>query len=615
MKKEAFKIIKERLELSESFREQYKEKWEKYRKVYENHHYDGSMSKSDRITVPYITGLIRTIIPSVFTRQPKFWVFARKEEYKQNVDTIEKGIDFWWHKLKLQKVEKRMLLANLVTGYSCLFYAYLYTREKKKKRVENEEGKDTSAALTKSPHRSFRLTKQGDKNETFVSEEVTANRPYFERLDPINDILIDPMTTQLVPYNGRYAIRIIRKTEEEVKAKFPKAKNQEPDSTITKEYIEEGGSSKKMDNKSLSGKNVSESDDSKIFTLYEYWTKDERILFIKDMDEPLEESENPYWNKIPFIFSENYERESSPYPISEVEMADPMTQELDKTRSQIINHRKRFNRKYAYDKNHVDEETMAALEHPEDGTLIPIDGTPTQVVQPLADAPLPAGVYENESSIKNDFQYIMANFDYTRGGRQTATEVREIADTTFSRQKEKMLAVEELSIEIAEVLLKLLQFGWDENDVLPYVDEISGTQKWVNVDPDSYEGEYIFRFQQGSTEPLNEELMMKRALDVFNLFALDQSGDIDQYELKKWVLQTLKVQNIAKILPEKPIQIQAPLSQGLGEVPGQAQGPGALSPTSTQLPNVPQPPSPALSNAAMQENPTNVANLLRGQGL
>lgn len=605
MTEEQFKIIKDRLSLSEGLRENFVERWKRWRRMYENDHYSGvpqleaQPSRHDKVTVPYITGLIRTIIPSVFTRQPKWFVFARKEKYKANVPVIEKTVDYFWNELKLQKLTKKALLHSLVTGYSAVFCAYLFVT-----------GKKGEAKMEKTKHRTFRLSKKGDEQETFVNEEIVKDSPYFENLDPLDDVLIDPMATSLHPYNGRYAIRKIRKTEKELKEKFPDIKDIKPDSSIKKDYVEQDG---KL-NKPIPLISGTETEDTRLYTLYEYWTKDERILFLKEMDKPLKSGKNPYFNEIPIVFSENYEMMSRVYPMGEVELAEPMTRELDKTRSQIINHRKRFNRKYGYDKEKVTEETINALENPEDGTIVPTIGNPNAAISPIQDAALPSGVYENESAIKSDFQFIMANYDYTKGGRQTATEVREIADTSFSRKKEKMQNVEELSTALIEKLVKLLQWGWDKKDLLPFVDEQSGSTEWIEVSPEKMEGDFIFKFQQGSTEPLNEELMMKRALDTYNLFARDESGDIDQYELKKWVLQTLKIQNIEKILPGKPKEDELIPGGALPPEGGEAMSPGGeqLPPVATQLPRRPPVASPAASPGALAGGEPNLENILRG---
>lgn len=607
---EDFKVIKNRLELSEALREKHEDAWKRYRHIYENNHYGGGGiapggQNDHRVTVPFITGLIRTIIPSVFTRSPKWFVTARKAESKINVPTVEKVIDYFWNELKMQKIAKLALLDNLVVGYSAVFCAYVFVTKDK----------------TQKDHTSFKLTKDGD--EVLVDRKVIEDRPHFERLDPITDVLIDPVATTLNPYNGRYVIRVIRKTLGEVKRRYPRAKI-EADSTIKEEYIDKNDFStvKKFNNDPLpqekdDDKKMGKTSDSEIVTLYEYWTSERRVLFTKGAKKPIVDEENPYFNEIPIIFSENYERMSSAYPIGEVEMAQPMTEELDLTRSQIINHRKRFNRKYGIDKEKVDDEGMQAFQNPEDGTIVATEGDPSAAIKPISDAPISQDVYANERSVKADFQFIMANFDYSRGGRQTATEVREISDSTFSRRKEKMQVVEDLSTDMIEKLVKLLQYGWEKKDVIAYVGDDDGTTEWVDISPDKLKGDFIFKFQQGSTEPLNEELMMKRALDTYNLLAGDQTGNVDQLELQKWVLQTLKIQNIDKILPGQPDPGELVPGGALpgpeGElIPGQE---GAVAPVATQLPRRPANPGVAQSNAALAGGEPTLANILRGGGL
>ena len=82
----------------------------------------------------------------------------------------------------------------------------------------------------------------------------------------------------------------------------------------------------------------------------------------------------------------NYEVPDHFYPIGEVEQIESLQLELNQTRNQMMNHRKRFARKWLYETDAFDRDGVQALESDVDNTMIPVmaDGNPANVHRPAA---------------------------------------------------------------------------------------------------------------------------------------------------------------------------------------------------------------------------------------
>ena len=122
----------------------------------------------------------------------------------------------------------------------------------------------------------------------------------------------------------------------------------------------------------------------------------------------------PYARGQPFVMIRNYEVPDHFYPIGDIEQIESLQLELNETRTQMMNHRKRFARKWLYEKDAFDRDGVMALESDMDNTMIPVisDGDPANVI-----APVPAVITPPEF-------YNQSDDDLDRHGPGVAASVR-----------------------------------------------------------------------------------------------------------------------------------------------------------------------------------------------
>ena len=92
----------------------------------------------------------------------------------------------------------------------------------------------------------------------------------------------------------------------------------------------------------------------------------------KDTDEFLvDPMPMPYAYGQPFVMLRNYDVPDHFYPMGDLEAIESLQLELDKTRSQLMNARKRYARKYLYHERSFGPEGREALESDDDGQACP----------------------------------------------------------------------------------------------------------------------------------------------------------------------------------------------------------------------------------------------------
>ena len=113
----------------------------------------------------------------------------------------------------------------------------------------------------------------------------------------------------------------------------------------------------------------------------------------------------------------NYEVPDNFYPMGELESIESLQLELNETRNQMLNHRKRFARKWIYARDVFDEDGVRALESDVDNTMIPImgDGNPANYIAPLPSIGTPPDFYNQSAMIEEDINTVTGVSDYMRG--------------------------------------------------------------------------------------------------------------------------------------------------------------------------------------------------------
>ena len=157
----------------------------------------------------------------------------------------------------------------------------------------------------------------------------------------------------------------------------------------------------------------------------------------------------PYAFGHPFEQLRNYEIPDHFYPMGDLESVAPLIKELSKTRSEMMNHRARYARKYIARKSAINKADLSKIASKRDGEVIFIedDNVPlNDVIQPVNQVSMDPGLYNWSQLITQDIEEISGVSEFMRGGgghiRRTATEASLMQDAANVRTAEKLDRVE-----------------------------------------------------------------------------------------------------------------------------------------------------------------------------
>ena len=281
----------------------------------------------------------------------------------------------------------------------------------------------------------------------------------------------------------------------------------------------------------------------------------------------------PYAFGHPFTMLRNYDIPNYFYPMGELEAIEPLQYELNETRTQMMNHRKRYSRKYLFKESAFDDFGRQALASDEDNAMVPVKGDENlqNIVAPMPALINPPDFYNQSELIINDIDRVSGISDYQRGVlpevRRTATEASILQGAADSRAAEKLTIIERCIASVANRLIKLAQQFMTEEQTVRVSDK-QGQWAWVNFDRDYIDGDFDFTVEAGSTVPMNESFRRQMALQVVDAMApFAQAGVVSLEKLARYVLENgFGVKDVDSF-------IQSPGAEG-GPVPPQAAPPG-----------------------------------------
>ena len=191
-------------------------------------------------------------------------------------------------------------------------------------------------------------------------------------------------------------------------------------------------------------------------------------------------------------------RKTGPYPIPPVSQSIDPQKEINLSRSQIMRHRKRFNRKYHAQGTAWDEEELSKLEIGDDGTII----TGTGVIVPIQDAPLDQMRFQELALLEKDMVEQMGTSDNSRqiASADSATEASLINQGQEVREGDRLSQVVDWVGEIAKKLDQLVQANITGDEAV----KIAGPagEAWEVIRAADYEaiaGEFQYQIDIGAT--------------------------------------------------------------------------------------------------------------------
>jgi hypothetical protein len=506
--------------------------WRRMVELYRGRHF-GEYSDEDRMLINRAFATINVIWPSVSVNHPKVTVSARREEDADRATITEAVVNYWWRHYECQPEFRLAVKDMLIIGHGWIKVGYKYVEEEREVERSEEE-----AAPAMEPMLSLDFEEEATASVADMAVEtelvVLEDRPFIERVSPF-DVFVDPDAT--CEREMRWIAHRIKRPLKEVKAdkRYNKSARSEVQPAQYSKWSTEGDKPRRSRNP--------EDGYVEIWEFYDI-LKGTLSVFADGSDNFLVNPvKMPYAFGHPFVMIRNYDVPEYFYPIGELEAIEPLQHELNETRTQMMNHRKRFSRKWLFKESAFDPDGRNALQSQDDNVLVPVVGDEPlgAVIAPMPAVINPPEFYNQSQLISSDIDTVTGVSEYMRGGmpeiRRTATEAAIMQDASNARSSEK-LAIIELAIgQVAKRLVALAQQYMTGEQVA----RVAGSQAmpmWITFDRDYIAGEFDFEVEGGSTQPVNESFRRQMALQLVDaMVPFASAGIVDMTVLARHILQ------------------------------------------------------------------------------
>ena len=542
---EKHEIILRKLDSAARWREEmgYDSVWERMIDLYRGKHWPRVTATEDLVAVNLAFSTVNIIAPSVSVNHPKVVVTPNDPDNTDRAAFVEAVINHTWRHHDFRRPFRRAVKDFLIFGHGWLKVGWRFVEQE---RALGEDERQTMIDEATMEADAFAMTNPEFAGDLPSDEEIAANitntammivedQPFVERISPF-DIFVDPEATCLEDA-AWIAQRIVRPLEEAKKDKRYKASARKKLDAQNVLYPLNTPNSRQQQEEYLY-----DEERTVIFEFYDIVNNTISVLAQAGDEFLVDPTPMPYVYGQPFVMLRNYDIPDYFYPMGDLEAIESLQLELDKTRTQLVNARKRYARKYLYHERSFGPEGREALASDQDGRLVPVveENKPlSETVIPMPQTPLSPEIYQYSDIIETDINTVSGVSEYARGQmpetRRTATEASIIADAGNARAADK-LAIVELSIGyVARMVLQVMQ-QFMTGEQMARVSQKGGGDLFVPYTREDIIGEYDFSVEGGSTQPMNDTIRKQQAVSLLNAMAPLVGTVVDPTALARHVL-------------------------------------------------------------------------------
>lgn len=524
----------------------------------------GTLKGTPIIPINLVHAFMRTAIPSLYFRDPRFAVNPQGRAYIGRAKVLEPVTNHTWAKLKLKQEIKKCLGDTLLYGHSWMKVGQtavagprdVEAKPKGKKSVEADKP-------------------QFDTDQVIKNEQIWAYRVSPWDITFNSDESLDP------PYDCRWIAHRIARPLATVKALFPGNDDlqashayglPEKSSDSEQKRANNAGNAATPDGQGLAGS-------IPMVYLYEVTDMDSRQLFYiadgynKVLADP---KAFPYdflgyqysmlkFNPVP----------DDPYPYGDLYAVEPQIWEITKLISMALAHVKRFGRQMTCAEGSISESEEAKFQQGIDGALIK-HRTGANPPMPIPYPPVQADLYNIIDRLHLLFDSIVGQSAFDRGST-TATKTRTLGEVgyiqraTENRSSEKEDIVEDFVEEVAGKLIALKKQFTDVpefvactglnpqelNQLLkPPTPEYQGKmadETGFFFTKEDIQGEYDIKVVAGSMKPLDHQTRNDILIQILRFGqALGlQPGDPASNEIGRELFGNLDMYGVAQAFDQK----------------------------------------------------------------
>lgn len=218
------------------------------------------------------------------------------------------------------------------------------------------------------------------------------------------------------------------------------------------------------------------------------------------------------------------------FPLSKPQQIKTKQEAYNFVLSYMMNHIRRFNRKYTVQRGSVNPDNMSKLEEGPDGAVIEVDGQPPQ---PISDANISPDMYNVKNVLKQEITEEIGVTAMNRGtnqpGADTAYEVSQIQGGADIKVQEMRDIVRDWVRLVVRKLNQILKEYATGEQVI----QVAGPKgvHWAKWTREDIQGEFIEDVDIYTSMPFSEEVERKQAMEMFSL--VQQDPYFDPYEVRK----------------------------------------------------------------------------------
>ena len=542
---EQHEIILRKLDSCARWRQEmgYDSVWQRMIDLYRGKHWPRVTATEDLVAVNLAFSTVNVIAPSVSVNHPKVVVTPNDPENSDRAAFVEAVINHVWRHHDFRKPFRRSVKDFLIFGHGWIKVGWQFLEqertlgEEEREDMINEANLEADAFAMANPEFAGDLPSDEEiaANITNTAMMIVEDQPFVERISPF-DMFGDPEATCLEDANW-IAQRIVRPLDEAKKDKRYKAsarKKLDADNIL---YPLNSPTSRQQQEEYLY-----DEERTVVFEFYDIANNTISVLSQSGDEFLVDPTPMPYAYGQPFVMLRNYDIPDYFYPMGDLEAIESLQLELDKTRTQLVNARKRYARKYLYHERSFGPEGREALASDQDGRLVPVveENKPlSETVIPMPQTPLSPEIYQYSDIIETDINTVSGVSEYARGQmpeiRRTATEASIIADAGNARAADKLATVELGIGYVARRVLQVMQ-QFMTGEQMARVAQKGGGDLCVPYTREDIIGEYDFSVEAGSTQPMNDTIRKQQAVSLLNAMAPLVGTVVDPAALAKHVL-------------------------------------------------------------------------------
>jgi len=550
-KKDLIKRYTQRLKTSKTWRKEagFEDTWHRLIDLYRMKQFL-ERSDNDRIAVNVSFSTVNTIVPSISVNYPQISVNPRDPQEMPQAQAAEAAVNYWWRHYDWRKEIQRAVKDALIMGNGWIKVGWRYqtsaralTDAERADVIEDAKEKASQQAAEQPETAAAQPT--DDEIEAQAPQEtyeVEVDEPFVERVSPF-DIFIDPEATCIedLKWIAQRLVVPIADARKDNRYKLGPRRALQPDMSTNVRWRDDEETDADTGRKRYA-------DDVKRVTLWEFYDLRSSFycVFAEDGEDfLLDPTDFPYPYGQPFVHLGNYDVPDQFYAMGDLEALEPLQHELNAVRSDMMNHRKRWQRAYLINKDAFDTAAQNQLLSDRDNRLVYVDaqsGPLKDMIEPVPQLPLDPQMYQYSEQIESDVDLISGVSEYQRGAqaeiRRTATEAAMIQDATNARAADKLAQIEVFMADVARRVVQLAQVYLTGDENIARIVGPDGAQNWVPFDRESIQGEFDFEVEAGSTQPRDESYRRQQALQLLNTLApYAEQGVINMQTMLSTVLR------------------------------------------------------------------------------